>query len=240
MARLVLFACLLTVSLRGQHNQLTGQEKAQGWTLLFDGKDTSAWRGTVSPEFPADSWAVEDGCLRTLDPRKFSRKEWQDLVTKRSFRNFELTFECRLTRGANSGVKYLVQRSMQFAGHHAAIGFEFQLIDDDVHPDAIGNPKRRTGAMYAHIAPSEPAALPIGEFNRGRIVWKNNLAEHWLNGVKVVSYRPDDEALRREMKTRTRGTTQFLADWSNWDCPISLQHHDAEVWFRNLKIRSLD
>lgn len=239
MARLVILVFLLSETLCGQHNQLSAQEKRDGWILLFDGKDTSSWRGAASPEFPAESWAVDDGCLRTLDPGKSPGKEWQDLLTKRTFRDFELTFECKLSPAANSGVKYLVQGPRFFRGHNYALGFEFQLIDDDAHPDAIGNPKRQSGAVYANFAPSERAALPIGEFNRGRILLKNKVAEHWLNGTKVVTYQPDDPALRESLKT-IRGTTREMADWSNWDCPISLQHHDAVVWFRNLKVRPLN
>ena len=150
-----------------------------------------------------------------------------------------MTFECRLTKEANTGVKYLVQRHIPLpSGHDYAVGFEMQLIDDSANSDAR-RPERRAGAMYGHFAPSVAAAKPIGEFDQGRIVLRNKIVQHWLNGVEVVKYRLDDQQFLDSLKNAAT-TTRNMYGWTNWDCPVSLQHHDGDVWFRNLKIRRLE
>ncbi|MDE6402483.1 MAG: DUF1080 domain-containing protein, partial [Muribaculaceae bacterium] len=42
-------------------NTLTPAEQQDGWQLLFNGHDTSGWRGAKLTEFPAKGWVVEDG-----------------------------------------------------------------------------------------------------------------------------------------------------------------------------------
>jgi hypothetical protein len=224
--------------LDAQHNSLTPDERKAGWVLLFDGSDTSRWRGTASEGFPSYCWTVDDGCLRTRLGEKNSKRE--DLVSKDSFRDFEMKFDCRLTKAANTGVKYLVQNHIPlFNGHDYALGFEFQLIDNEGNPDARSSPDRQSGALYNHFPPRENAVRPVGEWNSGRIVLRDKAVEHWLNGVKVVEYRLDDVRFLESLKT-VRGTTRGMVGWTKWDTPVSLQHHDGDVWFRDLKIRRLE
>lgn len=236
MGAMSLLLFLVAVSTAAE-NSLTLGEKQAGWILLFDGQDTSGWRGTASESFPSRCWKVEDGCLRTrLGPDVGVR---EDLVSREAFGDFEMVFETRLTPGANSGVKYLVQRHIPLRnGHDFAVGFEMQLIDDGGHPDARRE-ERRSGAMYGHFAPARAASRPIGEWNQGRIVLRNKTVEHWLNGVMVVRYQLSDPEFLKSLETAPT-TTQFMAGWSKWNCPVSLQHHNGDVWFRNLKIRRLE
>ncbi|MBI3209720.1 MAG: DUF1080 domain-containing protein [Candidatus Solibacter usitatus] len=229
---------LLVLAAAAAHgeNVLTEAEKQAGWILLFDGRDSSAWKGTASESFPAGCWTVEDGCLRTRTGPEVKIRE--DLVSRRTFQDFEMAFEVRLTPGANTGVKYLVQDHIPFwNGHDYAVGFEMQLIDDS-HPDARSL-NRRAGSLYALFAPAKAAARPIGEWNVGRIVKRGKSVEHWLNGEKVVAYRLDDPSFLDSLKT-VRATTRDMSGWTKWDCPVSLQHHAGDVWFRNLKIRRLE
>ncbi|MFN0172439.1 MAG: DUF1080 domain-containing protein [Bryobacteraceae bacterium] len=232
----VLFAAASAV-LQAQPDVLTAVERKAGWELLFDGHNTSHWRGTASEGFPSGCWTVDNGSLRARVGKDVSIRE--DLVSKESFRDFELTFECRLTPGANTGVKYLVQKHIPLpSGHDYAVGFEFQLIDNEGNPDARRSPDRRSGAMYGHFPPSQDAVRAVGEWNHGRIILRNKVVQHWLNSVKVVQYRLDDEKFLDSVKT-ARTTTRNMAGWTNWSAPLSLQHHDGDVWFRNLKVRRL-
>lgn len=152
----MIFALLLFAAASASaQNNLTGEEKETGWILLFDGRDASGWRGTESESFPSGCWKVEDGCLRTKVGPEVKIRE--DLVSRETFRDFEMSFEFRLSAAANTGVKYLVQKHIPLSsGHDYAVGFEMQLIDDNGHPDAR-RAERRAGAMYGHLLRPRPS-----------------------------------------------------------------------------------
>jgi hypothetical protein len=215
-------------------NTLTSKEKAAGWKLLFDGKSTKGWRSFKSAPFPAEHWVAKDGALECVGGKKVT-----DIVTEEQFDNFEFAWDWKMSEKGNSGVKYLVDEGMSQKGNDG-IGFEYQLLDDDKHPDAKkGKDGNRTaGSLYDLIPASKDKVLhPIGEWNESRLVVDGNHVEHWLNGVKVLSY----ERGSAEMKTR-------IAESKYKDIKgfgevqkghLLLQDHDSEVYFRNMKIRAL-
>lgn len=122
------------------------------------------------------------------------------------------------------------------------IGWEYQMIDDAAHADARRGGLYQTGALYSMVPPSKPAAKPIGEWNHSRLVVRGNHAEHWLNGEKVVDTDLVKDDLNSVLAHRW-GTDspvyKTLTTQPRKECPISLQNHDTETWFRNLKIRPL-
>lgn len=224
-------------------NQLTQWERDHGWRLLWDGRSTQGWRGAKLDEFPAQGWQIADGELRVLKSDGGESTNGGDIVTTKHYSNFELQFEFKPTPGANSGVKYFVDPSLN-KGAGSAIGLEFQILDDNLHPDAkagvAGN--RTAGSLYDLITAEvldtpRNKELKIDDWNRGRIVSRNGKVEHWLNGYKVVEY--------------DRFSQMFMAlvnyskykDWENfgrWESgPILLQDHGDAVAFRSLKIREL-
>ena len=73
------------------------------WQPLFDGKDTSKWRGYKATAFPAKGWRVENGTLRHV-----AGEGGGDLITVDKFTDFELRFDWKVAPGANSGVIYRV------------------------------------------------------------------------------------------------------------------------------------
>src|SRR5262245_23277732 len=79
-----------------------GSRAADGWTVLFDGKNTDQLRGYKSKSFPTNNWRVEDGALHCLP------KGGPDLVTVEKYENFDLEFEFKVSPGGNSGVIYRV------------------------------------------------------------------------------------------------------------------------------------
>ena len=92
--------------------------------------------------------------------------------------------------GANSGVKYNVSEefSLQEASNHAALGFEYQVLDDSLNEDNK-IPTHRAGALYDLFPPNDKKQLkPVGQWNSSRIVFRGNHGEHWLNGAKVVEF----------------------------------------------------
>src|SRR2546423_655544 len=167
-----------TVVFGATPNELTAQEKAAGWKLLFDGKTTQGWRSFKKESFPARGWVVEEGWLHCLG------KDGGDIITESEFDNFELQWEWKQAQSGNSGLKYFITETRA-----TPIGHEYQMIDDERDPDAkLAAGKRTTGAFYDVLNPEHAQVKPAGETNQSRVVVRGNRVEHWLNGTKVLDY----------------------------------------------------
>src|SRR5690606_23491064 len=108
-------------------NYLTEFEIINGWRLLSDGKPSNGWTGAYKQRFPEKGWEIKDGILNVLASAGGESTNGGDIVTMEKFSAFDLSFEFRLTPGANSGVKYFVTLSENNPG--SAIGLEYQLLD---------------------------------------------------------------------------------------------------------------
>lgn len=221
-------------------NTLTSFEKAGGWKLLFDGKSTTGWKGAYKNEFPAKGWEIKDGILSVLPSDGAESTNGGDIVTTAQFSAFDLSFEFKLAPGANSGVKYFVTLAENNSG--SAIGLEYQLLDDTLHPDAkLGRDGNRTLASLYDLIKAEKQSRFIhqpGEWNWGRIVvYPNNHVEHYLNGIKVLEYDRGSAAFRGLV-----AISKYKV-WSNFgEAPkghILLQDHGNAVQFRSIKIKEL-
>jgi hypothetical protein len=246
------------------HNSLTPAEKEQGWTLLFDGQSLNGWADPRKQNPPGDAWTIEDGCIKALTRPRLT----EDLFTTRTFGDFEFAFEWRISSGGNSGVKYRIQEHLWLVpikpgerfesqversfldpvtsrpekGQDYVIGFEYQITDDTANRDAQSNAKHTAGSLYDMVGPSASPAKPAGEFNQSRIVVRGKHIEHWLNGVKVVDSSlesPDALAGIRKRWAVAPHVLDLLTKQPKTQCPISLQNHGDDTWFRNLKIRPL-
>jgi len=244
--------------LYGADNQLTAQEKAAGWRLLFDGHSYGHWQG------PPPSFNIEDGCLHSIK----NPAVHEDLFSADTYGDFELVFDWRISPGGNSGVKYRIQDhayvvkhpdvrfedDMRAAmlhriprpeeGEDYVVGFEYQITDNQKNSDALtAGPIHQSGALYDVSVPSRDATRPVGEFNHSRLVLRGKRVEHWLNGEKVVDTMLDGPAVAARMAKRW-GTDsliyKLLVEHPKTRCPISLQNHGDECWFKNLKIRPLN
>lgn len=220
-------------------NTLTKAEIKDGWTLLWDGQTTEGWRGAKLDEFPDHGWVIEDGILKVLSSAGLESANGGDIVTIKQYKNFILSVDFKITEGANSGIKYFVQTDLN-KGEGSAIGCEFQILDDERHPDAkLGVAGNRTlGSLYDLIrAEKEDANFQIDQFNNARVVVMGNHVEHWLNGVKVVEY---------ERNTQEWNALVAYSKYKNWpnfgnfeQGNILLQDHGDEVWYKNIKIKEL-
>jgi hypothetical protein len=213
-------------------NTLTAAEKSAGWTLLFDGTSTDAWRGYKKADMTGLRWKVEDGCLALPAGTGADTLGHRDVITRQQFDDFELTWEWRIAKGGNSGVKYFVTEA-----HESAIGHEYQVIDG-AHPDAaLRDGRRQTAAFYDVLAAPAAKPQPAPSFNSGRVVAKGTSVEHWLNGAKVLEYELDTDKLRAAI------ADSKFKEIRNFDKHIRghllLQDHGDQVCFRNIKVRPL-
>lgn len=259
----LLFAAGTAGFCQAPQNTLTAEEKAAGWRLLFDGKTLSGWEDPSRKTPPGDAWSIENGCLKTASKPRIG----EDLFTRELFTDFELLFDWRVSPRGNTGVKYRIQdrffmppsppgarfedqvalalRSPRLArpetGYEYVVAFEYQLIDDQAAEAANGG-KFSPGALYSMVAPSRRAARPVGEFNHSRLVLKGNRVEHWLNGVKVVDTPLDAPEIAQGLARRWGAGSpvyEMLTRQPKKACPLSLQNHNDEAWFRNIRIRPL-
>ncbi|WP_153797040.1 3-keto-disaccharide hydrolase [Foetidibacter luteolus] len=221
-------------------NQLTAYEKSNGWKLLFDGVSNKGWHGAYKPTFPEKGWQITDGELRVQSSQGHESANGGDIVTDEQYSAFDLSFEFKLTPGANSGVKYFVTLGEHNQG--SAIGLEYQVLDDTLHPDAkLGRGGNRTlSSLYDMIkADKNPRFIhKIGEWNTGRvIVYPNNHVEHYLNGIKVLEYERGSQAFRDLV-----AISKYKV-WTNFgeakDGHILIQDHGDAVSYRSIKIRVL-
>jgi hypothetical protein len=233
----------MTSAAGSQMNTLTDEEKNNGWKLLFDGKNTNGWRGAYKDKFPEKGWVVEDGTLTILKSDGSESASYGDIVTVDEYDNFELAFEFKLTEGANSGVKYFVVEH-QPKPKGSAFGLEYQVLDDDKHPDAKmgSNGNRTISSLYDLIPAKDKQVNPIGEWNQARIVSQGKKVEHWLNGKKVVEFERGSQQFRDLVAKSKYAAPEYNKNGRFGEAPkghILLQDHGDKVSYRNIKIRTL-
>src|SRR5665811_334374 len=168
--RITALACAAVLAANAADNQLTAQEKAAGWRLLFDGKTYAGWEDPTKKSPPGNAFTIEDGCLKSLPHHNLE----EDLFTLETFRDFELEFDWKISSGGNSGVKYRIQDRVMLAdeipgqkfehrvnasmknrrkdrpakGQEYVIGFEYQVLDNEKNPDARRGANHQAGALY--------------------------------------------------------------------------------------------
>ena len=224
-------------------NSLTETEITEGWTLLFDGESFEGWRGLGRDDIPEAHWLIEDDCIRKVESGIIPvQADGQpigggDIMTTRTYSDYDFTFEWKISEAGNSGIKYNVSEEMStWNGSSHGLGFEYQVLDDANHPDNQ-NPTHLSASLYDLITAENVVLKPVGEFNTGRILFNKNHCEHWLNGVMVVEFdleTPHFDSLFQ--KSKYTNHPDFPEKRSGH---IVLQDHSDDVWYRNLKIREL-
>jgi hypothetical protein len=238
----LLFAVSLALTLVSAHaadNQLTPAEKSAGWELLFDGKSFTGWRGYRLQALPANlGWEIKDGTLHAkqvkYDMSNIPMTEFRksELITEKKFNDFELSWDWRISKAGNNGLKYMVTEERPNAP-----GPEYQMMDDANHPDGKVGPTHHTGSFYDVLPGAADKAKPIGEWNTSRIVLRGNHLEHWLNGQKVVSCELGSPEVKAGLaKSKFKAEPGFGDKIAGH---IMLTYHGDETWVKNVKAREL-
>ena len=219
---------------------------AGAWISLFDGESLAGWRGVGLDSIPAGHWIVEDGSIRKLGSGEVPTApdgqplEGGDIMTVDTYGDFELVLEWKVSRGANSGIKYNVSEEMSTSlpPAHAALGFEYQILDDELHPDAKEGPHRAAAALYDLVpAVADKPLFAVGSFNEARIIFDDGHGEHWLNGVKVLEFDLGSAAFDSAFAVSKYQPIPGFAEPRRGH--IVLQDHGDDVWFRHIRIREI-
>lgn len=223
-------------------NTLTVEERSAGWELLFDGRSLDGWRGYGIQEIPS-GWLVKDGTLRSvaLDPNaprmSGAHPQGLDLITKRQFTDYELTWEWRVSYGANNGLKYFVTESRP-----SAPGHEYQIMDDYGDPTKPWRAEvHRVASFYDVVPPSDDKPIrPAGVWNISRLVVRGDTVEHWLNGVNVLVYELGSEQVKAGIaRSKFKDEPGFGNKITGHILLVATTQPGRECWIRNMKIREL-
>lgn len=215
--RFLLYATMFVVVTVGHHAW------ADELPPVFDGKSLDNW--TLQNGKPVPSgWEVVNGTIH----RKPSKKRTGHIVTRHEYGDFDLSFEWKISKNGNSGLKYRVRKYGR-----KMLGCEYQIHDHGEPADVPGN--KHTGALYDLYKPDPKRQInPSGEFNASRIVVRGDHFEHWLNGMLIMSATVGSpEWEKRIASSKFDDVPDF---GRNRLGRIMLTDHGAEVWYRNFKI----
>ena len=238
-------ASLASAQVGAGSNALTAAERAAGWRLLFDGKTFKGWKGLGYDSVPTAHWKIANGAIEKIASGKVAKMpdgqpaNGGDLMTVDTFGDFELVFQWKVTPGANSGLKYNVSEefSLKNASNHAALGFEYQVLDDSLSEDNK-LATHRAGALYDLFPPNDKKRLkPVGQWNSSRLVFRGNHGEHWLNGAKVVEFDLGTARMDSALAASKYRSIKGFADRRKGH--IILQDHGDETYYRAIKIREV-
>ncbi len=206
-------------------NQLTPEERAAGWQLLFDGRTMEHWRGYRQTALPK-GWQVVEGAITRVDSAG-------DIVSTDEYRDFELSLEWKVAEGGNSGIFWRVSEDQKYPWES---GPEMQVLDDARHPDGR-SPLTSAGALYGLYPSRRGVVHAAGQWNAVRILVRGNHVEYWLNGVKLVEAEVGSKDWNARLAQSKFATMPRYG--RNPAGHIGLQDHGDQVAFRNIKIRVL-
>ena len=216
-------------------NQLTSDEKDNGWKLLFDGKSKDGWHSYMK-RGNLVAWKVADGTLY-LDSiaDKNGHSVGEDPVTDGEYENFHLKIDWKISKEGNSGIMFGVKESKEF-GNDYFTGPEMQVLDNKDAEDAV-NPKHRAGDLYDLIPARPETVRPAGEWNNAEIYKNKDSLILRLNGTSVVKTKLWDDNWKRLVAGSKFKQWPSFGTYKSGH--IALQDHGYHVWFKNIKIKTL-
>ena len=221
------------------------------WTYLFDGKTMDGWHKYNSDKM-SDAWYVENGEL-ALKSKNDNQSYGNDIVTNKSFTNFELSIEWKIPKGGNSGIFFKVVEIPEVDAAWKT-GPEIQVLDNDNFccPNTLYH---QAPALYDMKPIGKIKFNPHGEWNHLllKIDHDKNKGSVTFNGEFVYSfplYGPEwDEMVSRSKFSNDEYFKGLVPDHPYFTYApffgkfktgkIGLQDHGWDVRYRNIKIREL-
>ena len=230
----------------------------EGYIVIFDGTSLNGWRGYGKDNVPA-RWTIEDGCLKFsgTGAGESQSGDGGDIIFAKKFKNFEMKFDWKISKGGNSGVFFLAQEvttkkedgTVQYEPIYISSP-EYPVLDNANHPDAkLGKDNNRQSASLYDMIPAVPQNQnPFGEWNSGSIMVYQGTVVHGQNGENVVEYHlwtPQWTELLQASKFSQEKWPLAFELLNNLGGPnhegyIGFQDHGNDVWFRNIRVKILD
>ncbi len=204
----------------GDHNRLTPEEKKEGFTLLFNGKNLDGWVGNKTDYF------VENGEIVILP----KGKGHGNLYTKEEYKDFIFRFEFQLTPGANNGLGIRAP----LTGDAAYSGMELQILDNTASIYKKLKPYQYHGSLYGVIPAKRGYLNPVGEWNEEEVTVKGTHVKVILNGHVILDGDWSDAIKNGTMDHKDHPGLK------NEKGHIGFLGHGSEVHFRDIRIKKLD
>jgi len=217
-----------------EQNVLSGQEKKDGWTLLFDGKTMNGWHLFNRGIIPS-AWSVDSGRL-ICNPHAKDVKHG-DLVTDKVFQDFDLQFDWKISKAGNSGLFINVLERPDL-GTTFSTGEEYQLLDDrNVPSEYLGNLSHKAASIFGVVPNTSNSVPKSSEWNHSRILQQNGAVTFWLNDVLTVQVDLKSELWKSLVAASSlRKYPEFGVALNGH---LALQDWTNGVAFRNIKLREL-
>ena len=243
--------CLMVISLSACKNnkKKAADAPADDAVAIFDGETFEGWRGYNTDHVPG-AWTIEDGCIKINGSGRgeAGAVDGGDIIYTTKFKNFEFTFEWKVSEGANSGVFFLAQEVPGISIYQTCP--EYQILDNERHPDAkLGRDGNRQSASLYDMIPAVPQNQnPFGEWNTGSVMVYQGTVVHGQNGENVVEYHlwtPQwTELLQASKFSQEKWPLAFELlnnlGGENHEGYIGFQDHGNDVWYRNIRVKVLD
>jgi Domain of Unknown Function (DUF1080) len=195
------------------------------WVSLFDGKSLAGWNGPDGAK-PGPGWSIQEDSIH-LDGKGGI------LLSDKEYSSFELEWQWKVAEGGNNGLKYWVTK----VDGKEWLGIEYQMIDDNKHPDGLKGGSHNTASIYDLKDSAKDKILnPPGQWNSSRVVVNNGVIEHYLNGklASTVDTKTDEwkECLA---KSKFKNKVGFAPGKGK----LMLTDHGDQVWFKGIRIKEL-
>lgn len=212
-------------------NALTAEEKAQGFELLFDGKDMSKWEGDL------EGYAPLNGTINV------NSNFGGNLYTKKEYTDFVYRFEFRfLVPGVNNGVGIRTPEGVD-AAYEAMC--ELQILDHDDPIYANLREYQVHGSIYGVVPAKRIVHKPLGEWSYEEIVVKGDHITVTVNGEKIIDANVREACQGHNIAPDGSDRNPYTADHRNHPGMfnpkghISFCGHGQGLQFKNVRILDL-
>jgi len=229
MKRIALLAlvCVTLTSVAGAaDNQLTDQEKKDGWILLFNGKDYTGWKCNNGKSVASE---VVDNSMQPYKSGGYI------IIHEEQFGDFILKCDVKMPEQCNSGIFFRIEDPE----NPVHTGFEIQVMT------GTGTSCHDFGAIYDLVPLKKNAGKKPGEWNSVEIKALGPKLEVKVNGELVCEAdvdefdEPGERAIDGPHKYRLRETgRRAIKDFARKGY-LGFQDHGHPVWYKNVKLLPL-
>jgi len=200
--------------------ELTKVPEGEGWIDLLSPENRTYWKNVTDEKKIFE--IQDDGTLHILGKSLYPLRYVG--FTQRTFSDFQLHLEFKLTKRANSGVFLRSQ-----INDPVYRGFEIQVLEDYGKPPN----KNSCGAIYDITTPMYNMSFPAGQWNSYDITVRGGEVQVVMNGWLIIHTFLDK-------MTTPLGKFPVAYATLPKEGYLLLQDHGGEVWYRNIRIKPLN